>query len=207
MKICPKGNRSLKLDSFTLPSFLFLIEMHIPSIPQFFPGQRLGFRDKVYRSWPAILSLSSINENVKRLNELFNPPACIFLKRPSPDFFFTVADNRESIEQPRAEQSRLAPGYRARISVDDFTLQSSLDPTEDLGSTMLLRKWILIKSIRVYPGLDEPSNFPFHSGRACFISTKFRMEKLNDTFSLSDYYSGFYRRFLSIFLGTFIISS
>ena len=85
MKICPKGNRSLKLDSFTLPSFLFLIEMHIPSIPQFFPGQRLGFRDKVYRSWPAILSLSSINENVKRLNELFNPPACIFLKRPSPD--------------------------------------------------------------------------------------------------------------------------
>lgn len=132
-KICPRrkeNDRSLKLDSFTLRfferRFLFLIELHISSVhhPPIFPRstpQRQSLPISLARNPDPGYHSSPINENVKWLNELFSPglyflEASFFLKICSLQLR-TIAKVSSS-----HERSLVAPGYRARISVDDFTL-------------------------------------------------------------------------------------
>lgn len=129
-KICP---RSIPQTGLIYPSFLratrrflFLIELHISSVhhPPIFPRstpQRRSLPISLARNPDPGYHSSPINENVKWLNELFSP-GLYFLEA---SFFLKICSLQlRTIEKVSSnhEQSLVAPGYRARISVDDFTL-------------------------------------------------------------------------------------
>lgn len=150
-----KGKRSIPQTGLVYPSFLratrrflFLIELHISSVhhPPIFPRstpQRRSLPISLARNPDPGYHSSPINENVKWLNELFSP-GLYFLEA---SFFLKICSLQlRTIAKVSSnhERSLVAPGYRARISVDDFTLYSSLDPRE-LGSTMLLQEMDLDK--------------------------------------------------------------
>lgn len=128
-----KGKRSIPQTGLVYPSFLratrrflFLIELHISSVhhPPIFPRstpQRRSLPISLARNPDPGYHSSPINENVKWLNELFSP-GLYFLEA---SFFLKICSLQlRTIEKVSSnhEQSLVAPGYRARISVDDFTL-------------------------------------------------------------------------------------
>lgn len=129
-KICP---RSIPQTGLVYPSFLratrrflFLIELHISSVhhPPIFPRstpQRRSLPISLARNPDPGYHSSPINENVKWLNELFSP-GLYFLEA---SFFLKICSLQlRTIAKVSSnhERSLVAPGYRARISVDDFTL-------------------------------------------------------------------------------------